>query len=107
MFKNLLHDISGYAFPNLESLVLAECPIKSLDIDEESEESSNKNYERSDSAPESGARPESPHDAFKSLKILNMNSTNLSSWDDIERLAKFPSLQCIRLQVRTFAKLFR
>lgn len=31
------HEIAklGYAFPNLESLVLAECPIRSLDVEEE------------------------------------------------------------------------
>ncbi|XP_066245849.1 tubulin-specific chaperone cofactor E-like protein [Euwallacea similis] len=87
----------GYAFPNLESLVLAECPIQSLDIKEEktAEEGINKNYEK---FCESELRPESPHDAFNSLKVLNLNSTNLSSWNDIERLAKFPALQCVRVQ---------
>ncbi|XP_050307720.1 tubulin-specific chaperone cofactor E-like protein [Anthonomus grandis grandis] len=82
----------GYAFPNLESLVLAECPIKSLDLDEVAEEGPNKNYESET------IRPDSPHEAFKFLKVLNLNSTNLSSWDDIERLAKFPALQCLRVQ---------
>nr|AEE62686.1 unknown [Dendroctonus ponderosae] len=88
----------GYAFPNLESLVVAECPIKSLDIAAEAKECPNKNYERSESSPESSSRSESPHDAFRSLKILNLNSTHLSSWDEIERLARFPALQCVRLQ---------
>lgn len=88
----------GFAFPNLESLVLAECPIQSLAIsDDEDEESSNKNYEKSETVQEDVSRPESPHDAFKSLKVLNLNSTNLSSWDDIERLAQFPALQCVRI----------
>ncbi|CAG9762939.1 unnamed protein product [Ceutorhynchus assimilis] len=80
----------GCAFPNLDTLVLAECPIKSLDIN--NEDPHNRNYE---SDP---VRPESPHDFFNSLKVLNLNSTDLSSWDDVERLAKFPSLRCLRLQ---------
>ncbi|ENN82755.1 hypothetical protein YQE_00877, partial [Dendroctonus ponderosae] len=88
----------GYAFPNLESLVVAECPIKSLDIAAEAKECPNKNYERSESSPESSSRSESPHDTFRSLKIINLNSTHLSSWDEIERLARFPALQCVRLQ---------
>lgn len=83
----------GYAFPNLESLVLAECPIKSLDVEHPCRECSNKNCEEreTDSTP-------APYDAFKSLKILNLNSTMLSTWDDIERLSKFPALQCVRVQ---------
>lgn len=92
---------AGFAFPNLESLVLAECPIQSLAIsDDEGEESCNKNYEKAETVQETATRPESPHDAFKSLKVLNLNSTNLSSWDDIERLAQFPALQCVRILVR-------
>lgn len=80
--------------------MLAECPIQSLAIsDDEAEESSNKNYETSETVQEGVSRPESPHDAFKSLKVLNLNSTNLSSWDDIERLAQFPALQCVRILV--------
>ncbi|KAL1506392.1 hypothetical protein ABEB36_005764 [Hypothenemus hampei] len=90
----------GYAFPNLESLVLAKCPIKSLDLnEEESNEGLNTNCNKgSQNGLNSNSKNESPYDAFKSLKILNLNSTNLSSWDDIEYLAKFPSLQCVRIQ---------
>ncbi|KAF7282023.1 tubulin folding cofactor E like protein mlt [Rhynchophorus ferrugineus] len=83
----------GYAFPNLESLVLAECPIRSLDFEDSCKECSNKNCETSDTESKLA-----PYDAFKSLKILNLNSTNLSTWDDIERLSKFPALQCVRVQ---------
>ncbi|RZC35187.1 Ubiquitin 2 domain containing protein [Asbolus verrucosus] len=88
----------GYAFPNLESLVLADCPIISLDIEDDAEAKCNRNYERSESECESGHAKESPHDSFRSLKFLNLNSTRLSTWDDIERLSKFPALHCIRVQ---------
>lgn len=90
----------GYAFPNLESLVLAECPIESLDIEKaDSVEGQNPEYLRSESECESSGPRESPHDSFRQLKFLNLNSTLLSTWDDIERLAKFPSLQRLRVQV--------
>lgn len=91
----------GYAFPNLESLVLANCPIKSLDInDEDVCASNNRNYERSESESESGnvTNKESPHNSFRKLKVLNLNGTSLSTWDDIERLSKFPTLHCVRIQ---------
>ncbi|EFA02067.1 tubulin-specific chaperone cofactor E-like protein [Tribolium castaneum] len=89
----------GYAFPNLESLVLADCPIESLDVNVESDdEKCNRNYERSESECESGNNKESPHDSFRVLKFLNLNSTRLATWDDIERLSKFPALHCVRIQ---------
>lgn len=90
----------GYAFPNLESLVLAECPIKTLDLEEENDGDGNeREYLRSESQCESESM-ESPHDSFRKLKFLNLNSTLISTWDDIERLAKFPQLQRLRIQVR-------
>ncbi|XP_044254415.1 tubulin-specific chaperone cofactor E-like protein [Tribolium madens] len=89
----------GYAFPNLESLVLADCPIESLDIEIEiNDEKCNRNYERSESECESGNTKESPHDSFRVLKFLNLNSSRLATWDDIEKLAKFPALHCVRIQ---------
>lgn len=90
----------GYAFPNLETLVLADCPIKSLDVLEESEEvSPNRNYERTESECESCRNNSSPHDGFRNLKIINLNSTQLATWSDIERLSKFPQLEYVRVQV--------
>lgn len=88
----------GYAFPNLESLVVANCPINSLDI-EIDKKGDNREYIRSESECESEDAVESPHDSFRKLKFLNVNSTNLSTWDDIERLSKFPALHCLRAQV--------
>lgn len=96
----------GYAFPNLETLVLAECPIKTLDVNGEVVEGANMNFERSDSECESCTDKESPHDGFRNLKVINMNSTNISAWDDVERLAKFPNLECVRIQV-SFKQLAR
>lgn len=91
----------GYAFPNLQTLVLADCPIKSLDVHSECDQiACKRNYERTESGPESSNNKESPHDAFRNLKILNLNSTQLSTWNDIERLSKFPILECVRVQVR-------
>lgn len=91
----------GYAFPNLESLVLAECPIKTLDLQPPFDDQGNQpEYLRSESECESSEHTrESPHDSFRRLKFLNLNSTLLSTWDDIERLAKFPELQRLRIQV--------
>nr|XP_023023945.1 tubulin-specific chaperone cofactor E-like protein [Leptinotarsa decemlineata] len=88
----------GYAFPNLETLVLADCPIKSLDIKNDEEGKCNRNYERSESDCESAVNEDSPHDSFRKLKVINMNATHLCTWDDIEKLAKFPALECVRIQ---------
>lgn len=88
----------GYAFPNLESLVVADCPIMSLDAQLE-EGTHNREYNRCESECESSGNSESPHDSFRHLKFLNLNSTQLSTWDEIERLSKFPVLQCLRIQV--------
>lgn len=89
----------GYAFPSLEYLVVASCPIKSLDVENEDDEfEGNPNLARSESECESGEQRDSAHDSFRKLKFLNINSTNISAWDDIERLSKFPVLQCLRMQ---------
>ncbi|PSN36399.1 Tubulin-specific chaperone cofactor E-like protein [Blattella germanica] len=87
----------GLAFPTLESLVLAECPLQSLDtanrdtLDPDG---------RTESECESNSSPgiDSPHSCFRKLKFLNLNSTLLATWDDVERLSRFPALQCLRLQ---------
>lgn len=90
----------GYAFPNLESLVLAECPITTLGLENGKDgEGNEREYSRSESQSESESL-ESPHDSFRKLKFLNLNSTLISTWNDIERLAKFPQLQRLRIQVR-------
>lgn len=39
---------------------------------------------------------------FRKLRFLNLNNTELSTWDEIDRLAKFPALTSLRVQVRLF-----
>jgi len=128
-----------YLFPNLKSLVLAECPIRSLALEENrnlpnvedhrskeeghgqdsanmnhldadehmssTDEKGNRifeskvNYDRSESESESnGMTIKSPHDPFRMLRFLNLNGTLLSTWDEVERLARFPALKSLRIQ---------
>ncbi|KAK0082498.1 hypothetical protein PV325_001302 [Microctonus aethiopoides] len=131
----------GHAFPNLASLVLAECPIKSLAIEENLnydernscqssssveipyDDNENENiegiiHETSDTAVTTEiifdeqekynkikSKCESSknsttysHNPFRMLRFLNVNGTLLSTWDDVERLARFPSLKSLRMQ---------
>ncbi|XP_055915695.1 tubulin-specific chaperone cofactor E-like protein [Eupeodes corollae] len=80
----------GRVFPNLETLVLAECPLKSIEP-----------ISPTDSvkvvADDMNNR-ESPHKYFSNLAILNLSSTKINTWEDIDRLAKFPSLRNLRVQ---------
>ena len=39
-----------------------------------------------------------PHKHFENLVLLNLSSAKIQSWEDIERLAKFPSLNHLRVQ---------
>lgn len=52
----------GYAFPNLESLVLNECPLRSLSLDSNPD---GVEYNRSESGCESDVPTESPHNSFR------------------------------------------
>lgn len=107
----------GESFPFLESLVLAECPIKNLDpfygesvgslhnfdsskqlTEPETEMDANSNYKRSESECESSEKKISSHNFFRHLRFLNLNYTLLESWDDVDRLGKFPALHCLRIQ---------
>ncbi|XP_055843486.1 tubulin-specific chaperone cofactor E-like protein [Episyrphus balteatus] len=80
----------GRVFPNLETLVLAECPLRSIEP-----------ISPTDSvkvvADDMNNR-ESPHKYFSNLAILNLSSTKINTWEDIDRLAKFPSLRNLRVQ---------
>lgn len=133
----------GYVFPSLESLVLAECPIRSLDlkdcsrnlIDEgnqqlpllnfsEDKANMNQSLYQSEKCHYSDQyslentsyienktcnkiRSETqccriidkePHSSFRMLQFLNINGTLLSTWSDVEKLAKFPALKSLRMQ---------
>ncbi|SPP74078.1 tubulin-specific chaperone cofactor E-like protein [Drosophila guanche] len=68
----------GRLFPNLEALVLADCPIRSLQVAESQECDS--------------------HKFFPSLKLLNLSSAQLNCWSAIDELAKFQQLQNLRVK---------
>lgn len=76
----------GRLFPNLEALVLADCPLSSLSSNQPETNESN------------ATANNSSHDHFKSLTLLNLSNARINSWDDIDRLAKFPALKNIRVQ---------
>ncbi|KAG8279294.1 hypothetical protein J6590_004103 [Homalodisca vitripennis] len=88
----------GRAFPNLEMLVMADCPLSSLDPSSPCSSPERVLYSRSESECEGSPRRNSPHDAFRQLCVLNLNGTLLGSWEDIERLGRFPALHCLRIQ---------
>ncbi|XP_039293553.1 tubulin-specific chaperone cofactor E-like protein [Nilaparvata lugens] len=99
----------GEAFPQLESLVLAHCPLSSLDpcapIADSSPSSSPNcspncspgGYSRTESECEGSEKRDSPHEPFRQLGFINLNHTLLSSWEDVERLGKFPALHSLRI----------
>uniref|UniRef100_A0A6B2EK88 Putative tubulin-specific chaperone e n=1 Tax=Phlebotomus kandelakii TaxID=1109342 RepID=A0A6B2EK88_9DIPT len=74
----------GRVFPNLESLVLADCPIKSL--------------ETANTATSDDNNCDSSHAHFQSLTFLNLSNSDIKTWDDIDRLARFPKLKNLRVQ---------
>ena len=56
-------------------------------------------YNRSESESEGNESDvESPHNHFRFLQFLNLNNTSLSTWDEIDRLGRFPALKCLRIQ---------
>ncbi|KAH8308744.1 hypothetical protein KR059_001289 [Drosophila kikkawai] len=67
----------GRLFPNLEALVLADCPIRSLQAEECKEDT---------------------HRYFPSLRLLNLSSAQLNSWSAIDQLAKFGQLRNLRVK---------
>uniref|UniRef100_U5EXJ5 Putative tubulin-specific chaperone e n=1 Tax=Corethrella appendiculata TaxID=1370023 RepID=U5EXJ5_9DIPT len=78
----------GRVFPNLNSLVLADCPIRSLNPNTlDNDENNYDNTENKD-----------PHEHFESLVLLNLSNAKINTWDDIDRLARFPSLKNLRVQ---------
>lgn len=78
----------GRLFPNLEALVLADCPIKSLHPLENDEDQSSSTSTQSAKS----------HEHFKSLTLLNLSNAKIDSWDDIDRIAQFPALKNLRVQ---------
>lgn len=89
----------GRAFPNLESLVLAECPLQSLMTPPPSPDC----HLGVLSYPKQGdgfrdVTLDSPHDAFTRLRFLNLNRTLIRTWDDVDILGRFPALRYLRIQ---------
>ncbi|XP_039756808.1 tubulin-specific chaperone cofactor E-like protein isoform X2 [Pararge aegeria] len=75
----------GYAFPNLETLLVNDCTLTTLEPDP------------CDKCDDSNGNKKS-HDAFPHLRFLNLNNTGLATWDEVDRLAKFPALKSLRVQ---------
>lgn len=110
----------GRVFPNLESLVLAECPLKAVEPIPRPGSSSSECS--SDNASSSSESEDPPHQYFqyvkpkrlfffvvfsikltnfhfyRNLTFLNLSNTDINTWDDIDRLAKFPALRNLRVQ---------
>uniref|UniRef100_A0A182NZN6 Ubiquitin-like domain-containing protein n=1 Tax=Anopheles epiroticus TaxID=199890 RepID=A0A182NZN6_9DIPT len=72
----------GRVFPQLEALVLADCPLRSLKPTD----------------PQGNESEEESHKYFQNLKLLNLSNAKIDSWEDIDRLAEFPALCNVRLQ---------
>ncbi|XP_055621014.1 tubulin-specific chaperone cofactor E-like protein [Toxorhynchites rutilus septentrionalis] len=83
----------GRLFPNLEALVLADCPLKSLCPSDDSNEQPSPVFPTS-----SQTSNVDSHEYFRKLALLNLSNAKIDSWDDIDRLAHFPSLKNIRVQ---------
>ncbi|XP_058837083.1 tubulin-specific chaperone cofactor E-like protein isoform X2 [Topomyia yanbarensis] len=79
----------GRLFPNLESLVLADCPIKSLYPSSTDKDQSNLI---------SSQLENESHEHFRNLTLLNLSNAKIDSWDDIDRLTRFPVLKNLRVQ---------
>uniref|UniRef100_A0A1A9W2G9 Ubiquitin-like domain-containing protein n=1 Tax=Glossina brevipalpis TaxID=37001 RepID=A0A1A9W2G9_9MUSC len=82
----------GRIFPCLEKLVLAKCPIKAIALVDDSNEgdpTNNRHNQRANDA---------SHEFFPSLQFLNLSSSSIDMWDNIDRLARFPKLMNLRVK---------
>ncbi|XP_050542311.1 tubulin-specific chaperone cofactor E-like protein [Daktulosphaira vitifoliae] len=89
----------GRAFPNLESLVLAECPLLSLMTPPPSPDTHHSllSYPKQETDSYDNMM-DLPHDAFIHLRFLNLNRTLIRTWDDVDILGRFPALKYLRIQ---------
>ncbi|EAA05315.4 AGAP011141-PA [Anopheles gambiae str. PEST] len=81
----------GRVFPQLEALVLADCPLRYVDYMDHTKGTESPATSCNESEEES-------HKYFQNLKLLNLSNAKIDSWEDIDRLAEFPSLCNVRLQ---------
>ncbi|XP_053967297.1 tubulin-specific chaperone cofactor E-like protein [Anastrepha ludens] len=86
----------GRVFPSLENLVLADCPIKAIQAN-----AVNNNDDCTTACEEDiemSNKAECPHKHFHNLLFLNLSYSNISAWDDIDQIAKFPKLRNLRVK---------
>lgn len=81
----------GRIFPCLEKLVLAKCPIKAIALVDDCNEAASYNHH-------SRMANEASHEFFPSLQFLNLSSSSIDMWDNIDRLARFPKLINLRVK---------
>lgn len=80
----------GRIFPCMENLVLADCPIRAIEFQENKEQTS---------TPESAASEQDlPQKHFPNLLFLNLSYASINTWEDIDRLATFPKLNNLRVK---------
>lgn len=44
---------------------------------------------------------------YRHLRFLNLNNTGLATWDEVDRLAEFPALKSLRVQVSMLHCVFK
>lgn len=97
----------GRVFPSLENLVLADCPIKAIQADASavaptaagaSATNNNDCTTVCEEDVEMSNKTECPHKHFHNLQFLNLSYSNISAWDDIDQIAKFPKLHNLRVK---------
>ncbi|CAD7015255.1 unnamed protein product [Ceratitis capitata] len=88
----------GRVFPSLENLVLADCPIKAIQTDAATNVNNNDCPTACVEDVEMSHKTECPHKHFHNLLFLNLSYSNISTWDDIDQIAKFPKLRNLRVK---------
>ncbi|XP_017467300.1 PREDICTED: tubulin-specific chaperone cofactor E-like protein [Rhagoletis zephyria] len=100
----------GRVFPSLENLVLADCPIKAIQANvgnsgngSSTTAAANNNTDEDcttacEDDVEMSNKAECPHKHFHNLLFLNLSYSNISAWDDIDQIAKFPKLRNLRVK---------
>ncbi|XP_037945749.1 tubulin-specific chaperone cofactor E-like protein [Teleopsis dalmanni] len=83
----------GRVFPYLENLVLADCPIKAIYAHEGDNQTGAEDTTQTDEQ-----ENDCPYKYFPNLVLLNLSSANINTWDDIDKLAKFPKLENLRVK---------
>ncbi|KAM7342194.1 tubulin folding cofactor E like protein mlt isoform 1-T3 [Cochliomyia hominivorax] len=98
----------GRIFPQMENLVLADCPIRAIEFQDPQFNSSTTNTNNintlNSSTPNKTQNDnisppdDSPERHFPNLLFLNLSYASINTWDDIDRLATFPKLKNLRVK---------